>query len=580
MEDMGANHPHEKSPAPAGQITLPNRFIAISFAIAIMATGGLGFQVWSAYQEMQFIHTHTFRLQSLSDRIIHLDEVLTMSARQAAATSSPRWEERYLKHVDLLDSALQEIEQLAGEIYLHRARETTEANTRLVEIEGQAFALVREGDSTRALQLLDSAEYQTHKTHYSHGMEELRKDLEQKNQQDIAASQRAVYIAAIEILVALPLMIFVWMRISALLKRYQSAREEVERALITAREISEETARAKSNFLANMSHEIRTPMNAIIGMSHIALQTDLDHKQRDYINKINGAAESLLRMINDILDFSKLETDKLDIEETPFRLSEVLDNLAILTTLGTREKGLAFQIDLQPDVPDELVGDSTRLAQVLQNLTDNAVKFTDEGEIVIHIEKLGAIDNRVTLQFTVRDTGIGMVEEQMDKLFQSFSQVDGSSTRKYGGIGLGLILSKKLIELLGGEIRVESSYGKGSSFIFTANFTLSSAAEPVTQPRTEARNTLQAPLQTNGEREGLTAKEELPAIDLSSDLRQLAERIDNFDSTAVESVSELMESIQDAGLRTSLGQLRDYLGEYDFDSAATLLAEILRQQDG
>jgi signal transduction histidine kinase/DNA-binding response OmpR family regulator/HPt (histidine-containing phosphotransfer) domain-containing protein len=254
----------------------------------------------------------------------------------------------------------------------------------------------------------------------------------------------------------------------------QEIRERVqaEKELAKAKDEAEEATKAKSEFLANMSHEIRTPMNAIIGMNHLALKTDLDQKQYDYLEKIDASAKSLLGIINDILDFSKIEAGKLDMESVDFQLEDMLDTISTLVGVKTQKKKLELLFKTDYSVPISLVGDPLRLGQVLINLSNNAVKFTDNGEIVVATELVNKDEAEVTLKFSVRDTGIGMTEEQAAKLFQPFIQADSSTTRKYGGTGLGLTISKRLAEMMGGEIWVESQPGRGSTFSFTANFGL------------------------------------------------------------------------------------------------------------
>jgi len=359
--------------------------------------------------------------------------------------------------------------------------------------------------------------------------------------------------------------------------------KKAELKLAKATKIAKKANKAKGDFLANISHEIRTPMNAIIGLSHLTLKTELNDKQRDNISKVHSAANNLLAMMNEILDFSKIEAGKLELDYVNFSLKTVIEQLKSIVYYQVEEKELQLEIVVDPEVTTELYGDPLRLGQVLINLVNNAVKFTEKGKIKLHIKELQSSNKNINLRFEVIDSGIGLNDKQQEKLFQPFSQADSSTTRQYGGTGLGLNICKQLVELMGGEIGVKSELGQGSNFYFNALF------QPVAQNLTGAL-TLENDVGKSHEsikslkgahtflvednlinqqitEELLFEEEKVGKTDLTLLLSELKEYLASNDLRANTLLDKLLSFPVDEKLSSKMLKIKQLVNKYEFEKA-------------
>jgi two-component system sensor histidine kinase/response regulator len=344
-------------------------------------------------------------------------------------------------------------------------------------------------------------------------------------------------------------------------------RKRLEADLAASQDAANAANRAKSEFLANMSHEIRTPMNAIIGLAHLALKTDLNHRQRDYLTKVSGAAQSLLRIVNDVLDVSKIEAGQLQLEHIRFNVHTIFDDLISIVGHRIAEKGLELRMDVGSELPEQLLGDPLRLSQVLLNLANNAVKFTPRGFVAVHASVIEHADDDVRVRFAIEDSGIGLTGEQAARLFRPFVQADSSTTRQFGGTGLGLSISKRLVDLMGGEIGVTSEPGRGSIFWFTVRLKRAPAPE-------QAPLTTGAPVPPNLRGARILLAEDNPInqqvalellqgagaqVDLASSGREAVEAVQarDYDAVLMDLQMPLMDGLQATRAIRAQARLRD-----------------------
>ena len=476
------------------------QLIRTAVILSLILVAAVGGNVWRMYASFGQVVTTEFELQKLAGEIVHLDEVLTMSARMAASTGSLEWEQRYVIFEPKLDQAIKRAIELAPEAYANQPAATDEANIKLVNMEHKSFDLVRQGKQQEALELLFSPEYERQKQIYAEGINQTIAALETRIESNLNYYRRNLFMSGLFSLLSFPILLLAWSTILRLINWYVRQKKQAEITLRAAKlqleknnkslekkvrqrtaqlqeakEKAEAANKSKDRFLANISHELRTPLNGILGYTNIMMRDrdESNNKKTKDLNIIKNSGHHLLTLIEDLLDYSKTDAGKMELHLVQVNLPSFLRETIDLVESSAREKGLKIELEKTVNLPEDIKADEKRLRQILINLLSNAIKFTQQGKITLKARAIGVkhLNSLQKIRFEVIDTGVGISQEKISTIFNPFEQV-GDLKSKSAGTGLGLSISSQLVELMGGKLEVKSEVNKGSIFWFDVILTV------------------------------------------------------------------------------------------------------------